>query len=93
MEGKYRFLVEHEKGGYHVKIIPKEQAQNWIRGNPKAILLRYAAATNAGNIPCDTKEEAMEIVAKDGGRVQVIRPNQAIFNKLPEQAIQLLYQA
>ncbi|MCX6746481.1 MAG: hypothetical protein NTX00_05760 [Candidatus Parcubacteria bacterium] len=91
-EEKMRFLIELD-GSWKVVIMPKEEAKNWIYGNPKAILLRYMAATKTSNIPCETKEEALEIVAQSGGRVQVIQPEHKIYDNLPEQAIELLYQS
>gem|GEM_PF-6640224 len=88
-----RFLIRLDNGSWQMKIIPKGDAQNWIRGNPEAILIRYAVVSNAGNQPCETKEEAMQMAKEIGGNVRVIRPNERIFNQLPEEAIQLLYQS
>ena len=90
-EEKMRFLIELD-GGWEIVIMTREEAKNWIYGNKEAIWLRYVAATIAGNIPCDTKEEAQEIVAKSGGRVQVIQPERKIYDNLPEKAIELIYQ-
>ena len=91
-EGKMRFLIELD-GSWKVVIMPREEAENWIYGNQKAILLRYVAVTSTSNFPCETKEEALKIVAQDGGRVQVIKPEQKIYADLPDKAIELLYQS
>jgi hypothetical protein len=92
-EGKYRFLVEDKKG-WRIENVPKGGVQNWIIGNPKAILLRFAVVsrTGAGIMPCDTKEEAVQKAQETGDIVQVIKPNQTIFANLPQNAIDLIYQ-
>ncbi|OGY40933.1 MAG: hypothetical protein A2Y82_03670 [Candidatus Buchananbacteria bacterium RBG_13_36_9] len=93
-EEKYRFLIEDKVDGWKIKIIPKGDVQNWIRGNPEAILIRFAVVlrSGAGNLPCETKEEALQRAKVTGDLVQVIKPNEAIFAKLPQKAIDLIYQ-
>ena len=92
-EEKFRFLIEDKKG-WHIEYVPTGGEKNWILGNPKAILLRFAVVsrTGAGNLPCDTKEEAIQKAKETGDVVQGIRPNETIFANLPEEAINLIYQ-
>ena len=92
-EEKMRFLIKDDDGSWKVVIMPKEEAKNWIYGNPKAILLRYMAVADTGNFPCETKEEAIEKAAEIGGQVRVIKPPDKVYDQLPEPAIQLLYQS
>lgn len=90
----FRFLVKNEDNSYQIKIIPTEDVQSWIRGNPNAIMVRFAvvAKSGAGNLPCDTKEEALQKAKETGGEVRVIKPNEKIFTDLPQEAINLIYQ-
>ncbi len=94
-EENHRFLIKNKRGGWQIKIIPKAEAQNWILGNPGAILIRFGVAlpNGAGLLPCETKEEARAKVVSDGGSVQVIKPKSKIFDNLPDEAIQLMYNA
>ena len=89
-EEKMRFLLELDDS-WKVVIMPKEEAPNWFRGNPEAVQIRFAVVTEGGNLPCDTKEEALAEIAANGGKLSIMKPKESIFNKLPLEAIQLLY--
>ena len=89
-EEKYRFLIQEEEV-WKIKIFSRSEAQNWILGNPKAILIRFAVVGDGCNMPFDTKEEAFFEAKEHGGKVSIIKPKDSVYEGLPPEAISLMY--
>ena len=87
----YRVLYEINGLWRIKKTMSLKEAKDWAETHYGGILIRYAVNTLGGNRTFESKEEAEEYARENGGQATAVKPPQAIFEKLSNEAIALYY--